>query len=248
MSYERSPPKEYLQHRDKRHRPDFNCVPSTKRDARGSSSNAELLKQVDEFRLLLRDITPGGGIVKHNTLLPFSNRDDEVYERAFPSSLSGQALKWFHKLPPNSIDCWQDIVDLFMDKYGACIVADEDEKTLMELQRRPRETLRSFATKFEEVATNIPIANKKVTMISFFHGFRYGPLKEKLVLEPPNTRNELSKLLIQYIMLEEVKLLSDEYSPKAEKPKGRDDCRRNHPVKFERDSRSVEVVTPKNKP
>ncbi|GAA0183892.1 hypothetical protein LIER_31229 [Lithospermum erythrorhizon] len=35
-------------------------------------------------------------------------------------------------------------------------------------------------------------------------------LKEKLVLEPPNTRNELSKLIIQYIRLEEVKILSGE--------------------------------------
>ncbi|GAA0154369.1 hypothetical protein LIER_12367 [Lithospermum erythrorhizon] len=204
--------------------------------------------RMSKFKTFCEQGDPGNHLKSFNSQLSFWASDDEVYERAFPSSLSGQALKWFHKLPPNSIDCWQDIVDLFMDKYGACIVADEDEKTLMELQRRPRETLRSFATKFEEVATNIPIANKKVTMISFFHGFRYGPLKEKLVLEPPNTRNELSKLLIQYIMLEEVKLLSDEYSPKAEKPKGRDDCRRNHPVKFERDSRSVEVVTPKNKP
>ncbi|GAA0185654.1 hypothetical protein LIER_32942 [Lithospermum erythrorhizon] len=46
-------------------------------------------------------------------------------------------------------------------------------------------------------------------MISFFHGLRYGPLKEKLVLEPPNMRNELSKLVSQYIKLEEVNLLSE---------------------------------------
>ncbi|GAA0145121.1 hypothetical protein LIER_42846 [Lithospermum erythrorhizon] len=46
-------------------------------------------------------------------------------------------------------------------------------------KRSPRrETLRSYATRFEEVATNIPATNEKVTMISFFHGLRYGPLKE----------------------------------------------------------------------
>ncbi|GAA0151081.1 hypothetical protein LIER_09875 [Lithospermum erythrorhizon] len=122
--------------------------------------------------------------------------DDEVYTRAFPSSLSSQALKWFHKLPPNSIDCLEDEVDLFMDTFRALIVADEDERTLMEIQQRPEETVRSYATQFEEVATNIQMANEKVTMISFFHRLRYGPLKEKLVLEPPATRNELSKLVI----------------------------------------------------
>ncbi|GAA0164109.1 hypothetical protein LIER_19822 [Lithospermum erythrorhizon] len=172
---------------------------------------------------------PGNHLKSFDSQLSFWASDDEVYARAFPSSLSGQALKWFHKLPSDSIDCWQDITDLFNDKFGASIVAEEDERTLMEIQQRPRETLRSFTTRFEEVATNIPMANEKVTLISFFHGLRYGPLKEKLVLEPPNTRNELSKLVIQYIKLEEVKLLSDEYSPKSERPKGRDDLRKKSP-------------------
>ncbi|GAA0167514.1 hypothetical protein LIER_22432 [Lithospermum erythrorhizon] len=99
-----------------------------------------------------------------------------------------------------------DAVDLFMDKFGASIVADGYERTLMEIQQKPGEMLRSYATRFEEVPTNIPTTNEKVTMISFFHGLRYGPLKEKL-LKPPVTRNELSKLVIQYIKLEEVRLL-----------------------------------------
>ncbi|GAA0139894.1 hypothetical protein LIER_01353 [Lithospermum erythrorhizon] len=232
----------------------------TKCDA-GGSSNADLQKQVDELKALLKDITPGRGPLKHSTLLPFSYRlrhaemprgfrmpkfktfggigdssnhlksfesqlsfwasDDEVYAREFPSNLTGQALKWFHKLPPNSAYCWQDAVDLFMDKFGASIVADADERTLMEIQQKPGETLRSYATRFKEVATNIPIVNEKVTLISFFHGLRYGPLNEKLVLEPQTTRTELSKLVIQYIKLEEVKLLSEEMAEiraKGKKP------------------------------
>ncbi|GAA0158808.1 hypothetical protein LIER_15743 [Lithospermum erythrorhizon] len=83
-----------------------------------------------------------------------------------------------------------------MDKFGASIIADADKRTLMEIQQTPGETLRSYATRFEEVATNIPIANEKVKVISFCHELRYEPLKEKLVLEPPGTRNELSKLVI----------------------------------------------------
>ncbi|GAA0158759.1 hypothetical protein LIER_15704 [Lithospermum erythrorhizon] len=66
-------------------------------------------------------------------------------------------------------------------------------------------------------------------MISFFHGLRYGPLTEKLVLEPLNTRNELSKLVIQYIKLEEVKLLSEEYSLKGEGSKAKEEVCQNSP-------------------
>ncbi|GAA0143822.1 hypothetical protein LIER_04416 [Lithospermum erythrorhizon] len=37
--------------------------------------------------------------------------DSQLYSSSFPSSFSGATLKWFHKLPPNSIDCWQDSDD-----------------------------------------------------------------------------------------------------------------------------------------
>ncbi|GAA0153351.1 hypothetical protein LIER_11610 [Lithospermum erythrorhizon] len=76
---------------------------------------------------------PNNHLKSFDSKLSFWANDDEAYARAFPSSLSGQTLKLFHKLPPNSIDCWQDVVDLFMDKFGASIVADVDERTLMEI-------------------------------------------------------------------------------------------------------------------
>ncbi|GAA0147826.1 hypothetical protein LIER_07432 [Lithospermum erythrorhizon] len=72
---------------------------------------------------------PSNHLKSFNSHLSFWASDDEVYARAFLSSLSGQNLKWFYKLPPNFIDCWQDLVDLFMDKFGASIVADADERT-----------------------------------------------------------------------------------------------------------------------
>ncbi|GAA0165392.1 hypothetical protein LIER_20808 [Lithospermum erythrorhizon] len=102
--------------------------------------------------------------------LSFWASEDEVYARAFPSSLSGPSLKWFHKLPSNSIEFWQDAMDLFMDKLGASIVVDEDERALMQLKQKPRELLRSYATHFEKVVTNNPTMDEKVAMISFFHG------------------------------------------------------------------------------
>ncbi|GAA0183328.1 hypothetical protein LIER_30756 [Lithospermum erythrorhizon] len=46
---------------------------SIRHDA-GGSSNADLQKQADELKVLLKCITPGQGPVKHSTLLPFSDR------------------------------------------------------------------------------------------------------------------------------------------------------------------------------
>ncbi|GAA0159604.1 hypothetical protein LIER_16341 [Lithospermum erythrorhizon] len=63
--------------REPSYRPGYDLTPSDsspeRRDA-GGSSNADLQKQVDELKALLKHITPGRGPVKHNTLLPFSDR------------------------------------------------------------------------------------------------------------------------------------------------------------------------------
>ncbi|GAA0168792.1 hypothetical protein LIER_40639 [Lithospermum erythrorhizon] len=94
---------------------------------------------------------PSNHLKSFDSQLSLWANDEEVYARAFPSSLSGQALKWFHKLPPHSIDCWPDAVDLFMDNFGASIVNDAYETALMEIQKKRGETLRSYATQIEEV-------------------------------------------------------------------------------------------------
>ncbi|GAA0154817.1 hypothetical protein LIER_43294 [Lithospermum erythrorhizon] len=109
---------------------------------------AKLQLQVEELNNRLRDIAPSRGLVKHITFLPFSYRlRHEPMPKGFkiPSSLSRAALKWFHKLPPNSIDCWQDTVDLFMDKFGVSIVANEDEEAFMNLKQKLGETLWNYS-------------------------------------------------------------------------------------------------------
>ncbi|GAA0185832.1 hypothetical protein LIER_33120 [Lithospermum erythrorhizon] len=47
--------------------------------------------------------------------------------------------------------------------------------------------------------------DEKVLMIEFFHGLQFGPLNERLVLEPVANLRQLSQLIVKYIKLEEVK-------------------------------------------
>ncbi|GAA0152132.1 hypothetical protein LIER_10689 [Lithospermum erythrorhizon] len=97
--------------------------------------------RMPKFKTLYGMGDPSNHINAYDSQLSFWASEDDVYTKAFPSSLSGAALKWFHKLPPNSIDCWQDSVDLFMDKFGASIIAEQDEEALMNLKQKPEETL-----------------------------------------------------------------------------------------------------------
>ncbi|GAA0186803.1 hypothetical protein LIER_34091 [Lithospermum erythrorhizon] len=77
---------------------------------------------------------PSNHTKAYDSQLSLRASEDDVYARAFPSSLIGAALKWFHKLPPDTIDCWQDFMDVFMDKFEESIVAEQDEEELMNLK------------------------------------------------------------------------------------------------------------------
>ncbi|GAA0152873.1 hypothetical protein LIER_11242 [Lithospermum erythrorhizon] len=120
---------------------------------------------------------PGKHLKAYDSQLSFWASEDDVYARAFPSSLSGTSLKWFHKLPPNSIDYWQDT----------------------------------------KVLTNRPAMDERVSMIAFFHGLQFEPMKERLVLEPAANIHQLSQLTVKYIKLEEAKKVAEEYSEKLPK-------------------------------
>ncbi|GAA0162886.1 hypothetical protein LIER_18885 [Lithospermum erythrorhizon] len=50
---------------------------------------------------------PSNHLKAYDSQFSFWANEDDVYARAFPGSLSGATLKWFLKLPPNSIDCWK---------------------------------------------------------------------------------------------------------------------------------------------
>jgi len=50
----------------------------------------------------------------------------EIMCRAFPRTLKGDALTWFLRLPPNSIDCWETLYYRFSRHF---IIAGENPKT-----------------------------------------------------------------------------------------------------------------------
>ncbi|GAA0168004.1 hypothetical protein LIER_22822 [Lithospermum erythrorhizon] len=63
-----------VQHGDRRRNKVHRAPDHPARRDAGGSSNADLQKQVDELKALLKEITPGRGPVKHITLFPFSDR------------------------------------------------------------------------------------------------------------------------------------------------------------------------------
>ena len=53
-------------------------------------------------------------IMHYRQLMTLDIGNDALLCKVFPASLQGQALSWFHRLPPNSVDNFKDLSEAFV--------------------------------------------------------------------------------------------------------------------------------------
>ena len=60
---------------------------------------------------------PFDHIMHYRQLMTLDIGNNALLCKVFPTSLQGQALSWFHRLPPNSVDNFRDLSEAFMGQY-----------------------------------------------------------------------------------------------------------------------------------
>ncbi|RVW71179.1 hypothetical protein CK203_054412 [Vitis vinifera] len=80
------------------------------------------------------------------------------YAKYFPASLQGQALSWFHRLPPNSIDNFRDLSEAFVGQYLCSARHKQNISTLQNIKMRDNESLREFVKRFGQAVLQIEFA------------------------------------------------------------------------------------------
>ncbi|GAA0151567.1 hypothetical protein LIER_10263 [Lithospermum erythrorhizon] len=91
----------------------------------------------------------------------------QVYYRAFPSSLAGHALKWFNKLPEGCITSFKEHKKRFIRTYIGRVQQDKDEHSPMTIRQRENETISSFQDRFQTEFNLVPGGDQTTAIISF---------------------------------------------------------------------------------
>ncbi|RVX09239.1 hypothetical protein CK203_015469 [Vitis vinifera] len=60
---------------------------------------------------------PFDHIMHYRQLMTLDIGNDALLCKVFPASLQGQALSWFHRLPPNSVGSFRDLYEAFVGQY-----------------------------------------------------------------------------------------------------------------------------------
>ncbi|GAA0152118.1 hypothetical protein LIER_10678 [Lithospermum erythrorhizon] len=125
-----------------------------------ADANAVLLQELlaaqkrkfDEFKQTFTQYRGTGDPPKHLkgflAQITITTNNMDIYAKAFPNSLTGAALDWHMKLPANSIDSYACTSDAFIAKYTTSITNKQDKKALVDLQQRPRESLKDFHERY----------------------------------------------------------------------------------------------------
>ncbi|KAL6316293.1 hypothetical protein AAG906_017924 [Vitis piasezkii] len=118
--------------------------------------------------------------------------NDALLCKVFPASLQGQALSWFHRLPPNSVDNFRDLSEAFVGQYLCSARHKQNISTLQNIKMRDNESLREFVKRFGQAVLQIEACSMDVVLQIFKRSICPGtPFFESLVKKPPTTMDDL---------------------------------------------------------
>ncbi|RVW59441.1 hypothetical protein CK203_110190 [Vitis vinifera] len=147
---------------------------------------------------------PFDHIIHYRQLMTLDIGNDALLCKVFPASLQGQALSWFHRLPPNSVDNFRDLSKAFVGQYLCSAWHKQNISTLQNIKMQKNESLREFVKRFGQVVLQVEAYNMDVVLQIFKRSICPGTLFfESLAKKPPTTMDDLFQRASKYSMLED---------------------------------------------
>ena len=91
---------------------------------------------------------PYDHMLHYNQAMTLNTGNDRLLCKVFPSSLQGPALAWFHKLPHNSINSFNELWIIFIYQYLCSIQQKKNISSLQTIIKQEEETIRDFTRRF----------------------------------------------------------------------------------------------------
>lgn len=96
------------------------------------------------------------------------------------SHLKGQALHWFTRLPPNTVDSFDMLVAQFGTQFATSWSNHLTSVALVNIRQDKREPLRAFVEHFSKIALNIQTLDAIVAMHHLITTLRLRPFMNSL--------------------------------------------------------------------
>ncbi|XP_042446558.1 uncharacterized protein LOC122031516 [Zingiber officinale] len=123
--------------------------------------------------------------------------------RVFLTTPSASVQCWFRRLPGRSIRSFKDFRMAFLHHFASSRRYQKMSVSLFSLKQGPREALRPYIQRFNQVATDIPSVSSKTMMNVFTEGLVEGDFFWSLIRKSPRNYDHMLKKTNEYINVEE---------------------------------------------
>jgi hypothetical protein len=129
------------------------------------------------------------------TAITTAGGNTAVMATYFHVALSGPARTWLMNLAPGSIYTWEELYARFVVNFASAYQQHGVEAHLHAVRQEPRETLRTFISRFTKVRGTIPRISDASIITAFRHGVRDKKMLEKLATHDVDTVPTLFALI-----------------------------------------------------
>ncbi|XP_052723752.1 uncharacterized protein LOC128193711 [Vigna angularis] len=159
-----------------------------------------------QFKMYNGTTDPASHIQTFSNAMAFRTGNDAIWCRAFSLSLEDEALEWFNTLPPNSIENFAGLKQLFIKQFAASSAQDLTVFELMTLKQGKEETLRTFMDRYQKTVRRVKSLTPELALHYVLPALKPGPFKDSVCRRAPKTMEELRERAADEIRVEEMKL------------------------------------------
>ncbi|XP_068477362.1 uncharacterized protein [Phaseolus vulgaris] len=139
----------------------------------------------------------------YKTQMTLYTTDNNVWCKVFPTSLQGEPLTWFTKLPPNSIDDFDILAVKFSTQYATSRPHHMSSMSLLAVQQEKGESLRTFLDRFNKACMHIRGLKQEVALHHLVSAIRPSRFTESLIKKPPQDMEDLRTRATKFMQIEE---------------------------------------------
>ena len=147
---------------------------------------------------------PYDHMLHYNQAMTLNTDNDRLSCKLFSASPQGPTLAWFHNLPRNSINSFNELWTAFVSQYLCLVRKKRNISSLQTIIKHEEESIRDFTRRFGQAIQHVEAYSMDTVLQNFKRSFGPStPSFHSLSLDPPTTMEELYRRADRYSTLED---------------------------------------------
>nr|XP_025661939.1 uncharacterized protein LOC112757598 [Arachis hypogaea] len=132
-----------------------------------------------------------------------ADASDTTRCKAFPTTLTKAAIKWFDSLPPRSVTSFDDLARKFLTKFSIQKDKTNHTPSLVGVKQEVGETIRDYIERFNKACLEIQSLPTEAITMGLVNGIRERPFSQSISKRYLTSLNEIQQSAEKYINMEE---------------------------------------------